>query len=140
MAQARILLHSMVVAVLPAIAVGAVLVVPSYRVWRASVPLTGLVIRTAPAQHESVYYRYAYGGHQYEYGSQGGAGVGNPPFDALQAGTPLQLWVDPAHPGTALQGDPWPPLRDSLVLVGAVFAAVTFMLTRYRTRAGAYRA
>jgi len=116
-------------ALIPAIAMLTIFVWPSWKVWRHGVPVDGVVMFTQPSEHRSVRYRYTYEGKDYEYGSQGGSGIGNPPYKSLQPGSKLHLWVTSEDPDKALPGDPYPPFRDSLVfvLVGyGVFAIIGF--------------
>jgi hypothetical protein len=119
-----------VLALVPAAFLAVVFVLPDWRLWRHGVRIQGVVHSTKPTEHTSVLYGYDFRGQRYQYGAQGGAGFGNPPFDSLKTGTRIVLWVDPDHPEKALPGDPYPSLLNNLAFVVPVYFALIWLLYR----------
>jgi len=123
-------MRSFLIALGPATIIGAIVLVPDWRVWHRGVQIQGVVHYTLPHEHRAVFYGYTFNGGTYQYSSQGGAGFGNPPFDSLRAGTPLTLWVDPANPGEALPGQPLPSLKNNAIFVSLVLVALSVFFYR----------
>ena len=64
----------------------------------------GVVTGKDPGNHASIAYKYRVG--EKEYSGTGHAGGGNPPFEDIQIGQRLIIYVDPQDPSNSFLGDP----------------------------------
>ena len=84
----------------------------------------GWVVSTEPNNHRTVNYTYKVSGRELASSTQGGAGAGNPTFEEVVAGTPVNVYFDPSDPAVALLGEPRAHLDNEIISVGG--AALLF--------------
>jgi hypothetical protein len=120
-------------AVLVAVGIGHINVPKMWRLTMRGQKTEGWVVSTEPNNHLTVNYTYKVSGRELASSTQGGAGAGNPPFENLGAGTPVNVYFDPIDPTVALLGEPRAHLDNEIISVGSAALLIpAFFVFRWR--------
>jgi len=105
-----------------------------YRLASHGVVTEGRVLELREREHTTIVYVFTYGAKRYS--GQGRVGFGNPPFDRLKIGDPVQITYLPNTPQLSCSGDAKEQFREQVLMMASlpiIVFVVSFFLFRRKT-------